>query len=422
MALSIFKRKEENLSKYREDFPVLKRQIKNKPIIYLDNACMSLRPHQVIEKSNEYYEQFPGCAGRSNHQIAQEVEKATQEARKKIAEFFGAESAKCVVFTKNCTEAINLVANGMRFQKGDVILTSDKEHNSNLLPWLKLQNAGIIKHDFVESAPENEFSLENLEKKLRHHGGKVKLVAVVYTSNLDGVTAPVKEIVKLAREFGAKVLFDCAQAAQHHEIKLKKLGADFIAVSSHKLCGPNGVGALISTEKNLELLNQFIVGGETVKDSSLDGSYVPESIPERFEAGLQNYPGIMGFGAALGYLEKVGIDNIQKHLLKLNEQATIGLSDVKGLQVLGPQLAAKRSGIYSFVLEGKKVHEVSLLLNNLHNIMVRSGAHCVHSWFNKPEQQRSVFKDGTVRASFGFYNTLEEVDTFVRAVKEISEL
>lgn len=417
--LNLFK-KEVNLNLLREDFPFLQRQIKNKPIIYFDNACMSLRPKQVVEKSNEYYYNFPGCAGRSNHLIAQEVDKAVEEARETIAKFFQTDSPKSVVFTKNCTEAINLVANGFRFQKGDVVLTSDKEHNSNLVPWLKLQNSGMIKQDYVLSTSEGEFSLDNLKLKLKEYPGKVKLVSVVYTSNLDGTTNPVKEIIELAHKAGAKVLLDCAQAAQHQEINMKKLGADFITVSSHKLCGPNGVGALISTQNNLELLGQFMVGGETVRDSNINGQYTPEEVPERFEAGLQNYPGIIGFAEGLRYLEKVGITNIHNHLIKLNEQATIGLSAIEKVHILGPQLATKRSGIISFVIEGKRVHEVSLLLNNLHNIMVRSGAHCVHSWFN--QHKESIFKEGTIRASFGFYNTIEEVDQFVKAVKEISEL
>lgn len=413
--------KKADLAGFRADFPLFQRQIKNKPIIYFDNACMSLRPRQVIDKSNEYYYNFPGCAGRSNHRIAEEVEQAVHEARREIAKFFGAEE-KAVVFTKNCTEAINLVANGLAFKLGDVVLTTDKEHNSNLVPWLKLQKQGLIRHEYVNSTSTNEFSLEAFGQKLKEYNGKVKLVSMVFTSNLDGVTNPVKEIVKVAHKYNAKVLLDCAQAVVSHEVKLNRLSADYIAVSAHKMLGPNGIGALISTAENLRLLSQFIVGGETVKDSNLDGSYVMEDLPERFEAGLQNYPGIIGFGEAVRYLERVGVDNVHRQLVKLNQYVTDGLKDVPNLHVLGPSEAAKRSGVFSFVLKGKNVHEVSLLLNNLHNIMVRSGAHCVHSWFNKQENNSSAFKDGTVRASFGFYNTIEETEVFVKAVKEIIKL
>lgn len=413
------------MDNFRQDFPLLERRLNNKPIIYFDNACMSLRPKQVIEKSNEYYYNYPGCAGRSNHKIAQEVETAVHEARKIIAQFFNAESEKCVVFTKNTTEAINLVAYGFPFKSGDVVLTSDKEHNSNLIPWLKFQKEGRLIHDYVASTETNEFSLTNFEEKLKQHQGKVKLVSIIFTSNLDGVTNPVKEIVKIAHKYGAKVLFDCAQAVMHQEINIKKLGADFIAVSAHKMLGPNGIGALISTKENLGLLNQFITGGETVKDSSMERDsstegYVMEEIPERFEAGLQNYPGIIGFGEAVKYVEKVGVEKSHKHIVSLNQQITLGLRDVPRLHLLGPAEAEKRSGIFSFVLDGKNIHEISLLLNNLHNIMVRSGAHCVHSWFNLHKD--SVFKDGTVRASLGFYNTAEEAEAFVKAVKEISRL
>ncbi|PIZ50797.1 selenocysteine lyase [Candidatus Woesearchaeota archaeon CG_4_10_14_0_2_um_filter_33_13] len=416
---SLFNKKVE-LTELRKDFTVLSRQINNKPIVYFDNACMSLRPKRVLEVMEEYYNKFPGCAGRSNHTISNEVGKAVDESREKIAKFFGADKHS-IIFTKNCTEAINLIANAFPFKSGDLVLTTDKEHNSNLLPWLRLEKKWEIKHDWVESGVKNEFSMDNFIKKITEYKGKVKLVSIVHTSNIDGVTNPVKDIARVAHRHGAKVLLDCAQSAQHQEINIKKLGVDFIAVSSHKLLGPNGVGALISTKENLEQLNMFLVGGETVKDSTIV-DFVPEDLPERFEAGLQNYPGIIGFAAAVEYLEKVGIRNIHKHVVKLNEIASKGLSTLKGITILGPKDAEKRSGILSFVIKGKNVHEVSLLLNNMHNIMVRSGAHCVHSWFNKEENKKSLFKEGTIRASFGFYNTEEEVEKFVNAVKEISEL
>ncbi|MBT3814785.1 cysteine desulfurase [Candidatus Woesearchaeota archaeon] len=419
MLESIFGKKID-FNELRKDFTVLNRTINDKPIIYFDNACMSLRPKQVLKVMNEYYNKFPGCAGRSNHTISEEVNKAVEKARESIAKFFHAKP-EAVVFTKNCTEAINLVANAFPFENGDVVLTTDKEHNSNLIPWLRLQKKWLIKHDVINSEPKNIFSTDELIKKLNQYKGKIKLVSVVYTSNLDGVSNPVKDIIRICHKHKVKVLLDCSQSALHHEINIKKLDADFIAVSSHKMLGPNGVGALISTKENLEMLDQFLVGGETVQDSSYD-DFVVEKIPERFEAGLQNYPGIIGFGEAIKYLDKIGFKNIHEQLIKLNSVATAGLSEIKNVKILGPINASKRSGIISFVIKGKKVHEVSLLLNNMHNIMVRSGAHCVHSWFNKIENKESVFKDGTVRASFGFYNTIEEVEIFVKAVKEISEL
>jgi cysteine desulfurase / selenocysteine lyase len=419
MLESIFGKKVD-FNELRKDFTVLNRTINDKPIIYFDNACMSLRPKQVLKVMNEYYNKFPGCAGRSNHTISEEVNKAVTNAREKVAKFFGAKE-EAVLFTKNCTEAINLVANSFPFDNGDVILTSDKEHNSNLLPWLKLQKEWKIKHDIIQSGPKNEFSIDNLITKLNEHKGKVKLVSIVYTSNLDGVTNPVKDIIRICHKHKVKVLLDCAQAALHHEINIKKLDADFIAVSAHKILGPNGVGALISTKENLELLKQFLVGGETVSDSTYE-DYTPEKIPEKFEAGLQNYPGIIGFGEAVKYLENITIKNVQKHLLHLNGIATSGLSKIENVQILGPKEVEKRSGIVSFIIKDKNIHEVSLLLNNTYNIMVRSGAHCVHSWFNREENEKSIFKDGTIRASFSFYNTEDEVNQFVKAVKEISEL
>jgi cysteine desulfurase/selenocysteine lyase len=188
------------------------------------------------------------------------------------------------------------------------------------------------------------------------------------------------------------------------------------------MLGPNGIGALVSTPDNLKRLNQFLVGGETVIDSSLEGTYVLEEIPERFEAGLQNYPGIIGFGAAVNYLKHISVKQVHEHVTNLNEQVTAGLLEIPRVIILGPGNAAKRGGILSFIVQGKNVHEVSLLLSKLHNIMVRSGMHCVHSWFNKPEHKDSVFREGTVRVSFGLYNTPEEVELFLDAIKAIAKL
>lgn len=420
--LKIFSKnpKKINQELYRQDFPLLNKKHHNKPIIYFDNACMSLRPIQVMQKMNEYYENYPACAGRSNHFLAQQVEQEIHQSRSTIAKFFNT-SPKAIVFTKNATEALNLVAHSYPFNKDDVVLTSDKEHNSNLIPWLKLQQQGKLKYDYLSTTKTNEFDLNNLKSKLEQYHGKVKLVSIVYTSNLDGVTNPIKEISQLVHKHKAKLMVDATQAALHQEINIKKLNIDYLAISSHKLCGPNGLGILISTEPNLKILDQFLVGGETIQDSTLN-SYIPEKIPERFEAGLQNYPGIIGFAEALKYIKKVGIINIHNHLLILNQYATEQLQTIPKLHILGPIEPEKRSSIISFVIEKKNIHEISLLLSNLHNIAVRSGAHCVHSWFNKPENKSSLFKDGTIRISFSFYNTIEEVDVFIKAIKEISRL
>ncbi len=425
-----FFRKEIVPEEIRKDFTFLN---SNPTLAYLDNACMSLRPDIVPTTLTRYYHEFPGCAGRSNHHTANKVQEEITQAREKVAKFFGAKSLNQVIFTKNCTEAINMVANSFKFQNGDVVLTTDKEHNSNLVPWLKLQNKWHIKHDYIPSAPKNEFSTDNLIKKLNEHKGKVKLVSVVFTSNLEGVTNPVKDIIRLAHKHKAKVLLDCAQASLHHQINIKKLDADFITVSAHKMLGPSGVGALIGKEEELNKLDQFLVGGETVVDSFLTPKtpsspeqplihYVADKLPHKFEAGLQNYPGIMAFGAAVDYLDKLGPENVQDHLIKLNKIVTEGLKTIPQVKLLGPVDPKKRCGIFSFTIENKSTHEVALLLDNTYNIAVRSGQHCVHSWFNQDKNKNSPFVDGTIRASFGPYNTEAEAQKFVQAIKEISEL
>lgn len=394
------------MDKIRADFPALNQKQK---IIYFDNACMTLRPKQVIDKLREYYEEYPGCAGRSHHKIAQRVTSEVDNARKLLRKSFNARKQEEIVFTKNCTEAINLVANSLKLERGDMVLSTDKEHNSNLMPWQILaKNKGIL-HKVVKSAEDNTFDMDAFEKML---DGNVKLVSMVHTSNLDGVTIPAKEIIKLAHKHGAKVLLDGAQSAPHKEIDLKKLDVDFFACSGHKMCGPTGIGMLYGKAEHLERLDPFIVGGETVVETTYD-SYELEKPPERFEAGLQHYAGIIGFGAAVQYLDKVGKKNIEKHEVKLNKVISEGLLSDPKLSLIGPKDAVLRGGVFSFNVKGMSPHDVALSLDNSRNIMIRSGAHCVHSWFNAHKLQ------GSARASLYLYNTEEEAQSFVQEVKKI---
>ncbi len=379
-----------------KDFPKLN-------VIYVDSACMSLRPLCVIDKMNEYYISYPSCGGRSHHQLGEKVQSEVEKARKKVAKFFGAKTDE-IIFTKNATEGINVVANGLNLKK---VLISDKEHNSNLIPWLKKGVKVVV----CKSNEDNTFDLKEFENKVKG----VDLVSVVWTSNLDGVTNPVKEIIKIAHKNSVRVLVDAAQAAAHKDINVKKLDVDFLVCSAHKMCGPSGVGVLYGKKHLLEEVGSFIVGGDTVKNSNYT-NFIFEDIPKRFEAGLQNYPGIIGFGVAIDYLSKIGLSKIEKHVVALNEYLTAKLSKIKGFELIGPQSAEQRSGIISFNLKGKDPHEVALLLDSIANICVRSGQHCVHSWFNAHKL------DGSVRISLYFYNTFEECEKIYEEVKKISEL
>lgn len=395
-----------NIEKTREDFPVLQREVHGKPIIYFDNACMTLRPIQVIDKINEYYREYPACGDRSAHRLGRRVDEEIVKSRESIKKFINAKKTEEIIFTKNTTEGINLVANSIKLEKGDVVLGTDKEHNSNLLPWLKLAAAGI-KHDVVDSNHDNTFSVEKFKEKLSKD---VKLVAIVHTSNIDGVTNPMKEIIKISHDNGSLVLVDAAQSVPHHDVDVRKPDADFLAFSGHKTLGPSGTGVLYGKEHLLEKMGAFIVGGGTVIDTTYDKAKF-EEIPEKFEAGLQNYAGIIGLGEAARYLMKTGKDNIQKHETELNRIITEGVSEM--VDIIGPKEAGKRSGIVSFNYKNVDPHDIAMMLDEMDNISVRSGAHCVHSWFNKHNLK------GSVRASLYLYNTSEECDKFVEALKKV---
>ncbi len=396
-----------NVEKPRKDFPPLDCQ---KPVIYFDNACMTLRPRQVIEAMNEYYEKYPGCGGRSMHRFGKETSEKYAQARKIISKHIGAEKPAEIVFTRNTTEGINLVANSFGLKRGDVVLTTDREHNSNLIPWMFLEKKVGIKHKIIKSKNDMTFDLESFERAVKG----VKIVSFVHTSNLDGYTLPVKEIIEIAHKNGALVLLDGAQYVPHNNLDVRKLDVDFYAFSGHKMIGPSGTGVLYGKMELLERLDQFIVGGDTVKDSTYTG-YIQEDVPERFEAGLQNYSGFIGLAAAIKYLSGIGMDNIQKHEHGLNRIASEDAENIKGLKIIGPSSVQERGGILSFNIEHMDPHSIAIMLDS-RNIMVRSGMHCVHSWFNAHKI------NGSVRASFYFYNTKEEVEIFIQKLEEIAKL
>lgn len=390
-----------NIEKIRKDFPILN---VSKAPIYFDNACTTFKPKQVIRKIDEYYNEYPSCGGRSNHRLSAKVDEEVLKARRAIANFFNAKSESEIIFTRNTTEGLNLIANAFKFKSGDVVLGSDKEHNSNLLPWLLARSRGIKREIFKFN------DIEDFKRKVKN----AKLVSIVHTSNVDGTSNNVQEMTKIAHEHDVPVLIDAAQSAPHKEINVKKLGVDFLACSGHKMLGPSGIGVLYGKKEMLEQLNHFMVGGDTVNNTWND-AYDIKEIPERFEAGLQNYAGMTGFGEAVNYLKKIGLQDIEKHEQELNKKMTEGLSSL-GIKMLGPQDYRLRSGIASFNVGSMSPHDVSLMLN-AKNIMVRSGMFCVHSWFNA-----NNIKIGSARASFYLYNTKEEVEQMLEQMKLIVKL
>ncbi|MDD5254011.1 MAG: cysteine desulfurase [Candidatus Nanoarchaeia archaeon] len=388
-----------NMDKTRKDFPVLNK------IIYLDSACMSLKPIQVIEKINEYYKDYPGCGGRGVHSISKKVDEECLNARKQIQKLLNIKNEEQIVFTKNTTEALNLVYNSLKFKK---VITTDKEHNSNLVPVLRLKKEKGIKHDIIFGNKDNTFNLEEFQDKIKD----TQLVSMVHTSNLDGTTIPAKEIIKIAHENNSLVMLDGAQSAPHKEIDLKKMDVDLFACSGHKMLGPTGIGMLYGKEEVLEKLDPFILGGETVTNSTYE-SYTLEKIPNRFEAGLQHYAGIIGLGEACNYLRKVGMENITNQEIKVNKIIDDGLRNIDGINIIGPSDVRLRPGITSFTYKNKDVHQIALLLDHSKKIMMRSGQHCVHSWFNNHNLK------GSVRASLYLYNNEDDAHKLVDGLKDV---
>ncbi|MDD5331523.1 MAG: cysteine desulfurase [Candidatus Nanoarchaeia archaeon] len=392
-----------NFDKIRQDFPILNK------VTYLDSACMSLKPIQVIDKINEYYKEYPGCGGRGMHSISKKVDEEVLNARKEIQKLLNIKKEDQIVFSKNTTESLNLVYNGLKINGG--IITTDKEHNSNLVPVIRLCKKNGLKHTTIGSK-DGIFDLEEFKEKMNRD---VKLVSMVHTSNLDGSTIPAKEIIKIAHENGALTMLDGAQSAPHKEIDLKKLDVDLFACSGHKMLGPTGIGMLYGKEEILDKMEQFILGGETVTNSTYN-SYEIEKVPNRFEAGLQHYSGIIGFGEACRYLRKVGMDNIVKQELKVNQIIDDGLRNIEGVSILGPEDVGLRPGITSFNYKNKDVHQIALLLDHSKKIMMRSGQHCVHSWFNKHNIK------GSVRASLYLYNNEEDANKLVDGFKQVTKI
>jgi len=397
-----------DVTRVRKDFPLLDQE---KPPIYLDSACQSLRPRQVIDSMNEYYFDFPACGGRSVHRLATEVSIRLDKAREDVASFVGVQDPECIIFTKSATESMNTVAKGLHLKKGDVVITTDMEHNSNHVPWLLLAKERGIKRHIVPFSALEEGDMEPLKQEMENG---VKLVSVVQTNNVDGSTLHLKEVVEIAHDHGALVMADGCQTAPHNPLDLEKLDVDLYAWSMHKMLGPSGTGILYGKREMLEQVDPLITGGGCVAITSYDSADILP-IPDKFEAGLQNYAGIIGSGAAVRYLNEIGIEDVQEHEHRLNTMATKELSDVPQLSMLGPSDPVRKGGIFSFNLKGMLPHDVAMILDEIGSVFIRSGMHCVHPYFT------SRGLEGCARASFYLYNTEDDIRKFVETVKFVAD-
>jgi cysteine desulfurase/selenocysteine lyase len=398
-----------NLEAIRKDFPLLSRA--SQPA-YLDNACMTLKPRQVIDALTRYYEDYPFCAGRAVYEGAATVERKVEETRGAVARLINATSKDEIVFTRNTTEAINLVSRAFPFENGQAILTSDKEHNSNLVPWQLASRLRGTRHVIVSSAEDGRFDLKRFESTLERE--KPAMVSMAHTSNLDGTTIPVAEVVAAAHAAGAVVMLDAAQSVPHGPVDVQALDVDLVAFSLHKMLGPTGVGVLYGKADVLARLDEFNVGGETVNDTTY-ASHEMKDAPARFEAGLQDYAGLIAAKEAVDYIERLGPSNIALHESELNAQIDAALREIPGVSVLGPVDPQERGGITSFNVAGLDPHEVAILLEDLSGVMVRSGDHCVHSWFNANKIP------GSVRSSVYLYNSRADVERLTDGVGLIAK-
>ena len=399
-----------NISEIRKNFPLLKSA---NPPVYFDSACQSLRPEKVINAIKEYYEEYPACGERSLHRLGDKVTKKVDEARLEIARFIGVKENE-IIFTKNTTESINLIAHSLPFEDGDSVLISDKEHNSNFLPWIILEKEKKIKLIILET--ENGLiNLNLLADTLKKN--KIKLVSLALTSNLDGETIEIKAISKIVKENGALLLLDAAQSMLHRKINAKELKVDFLAFSGHKMLGPSGTGVLYvnNLPENHYQLSPFIVDGGTILD--LDGKKpIFLEGPEQFEAGLQNYAGIIGLGEAVKFLKSLGLENIETYENKLSKIFYQKLAEDKDLTVINPTIPNESRSLVSFFIKNKDSHRLCLLLDEGFNIAARSGFFCDHFYFHKKNIP------GALRFSFAFYNTEEEINFTVDSLKKIKEI
>jgi len=395
----------------RAQFPALATRPGRTVPHYLDSACMSLVPSPVLAAMEEYYTEFPGCAGRSLHRFATEVSHRVEASREGFARFLHADSAASVVFVRNATEAINVVGNGIAWKRGDGVLVSDQEHNSNLVLWQRIRDELGVRLHVLYLPDDGSFDGDALDDVLAKG---VRLVSLFHTSNLDGRSLPVPEIVERAHARGAEVLIDGCQAAPHTPLDLKRLGVDYYALSAHKMLGPTGTGVLVGTPSALGSLRPLLLGGETVEWSTLE-QHALRPPPHRFEAGLQNYAGILGAHAGIKFLESTGLEAIAEHDRALNQWVTREMSGEPRVTVLGPKDPRHRPTIFAFAVRGIDPNDVALFLDEGYDVMVRSGRHCVHSWY----ERRGI--PGNARASFYMYNNAEDARALVTGLRELIE-
>ena len=405
-----------NVNEIRKDFPILSRKVYGKPLVYLDNAATSQKPHAVIETIAYYYQNYNSNVHRGVHALSMEATEHYEAARGKVANFIGAPNSDCLIFVRGTTEGINLVASSWAMPNlgpGDEILLSEMEHHSNLIPWQRVAQTSGAVLKFIPVTEEGTLNLKNLPSLINN---KTKLVSITHVSNVLGTINPVKEIARKAHDVGALIMLDAAQSVPHMPVDVQDLECDFLAFSSHKMLGPTGIGGLYVKPSVLKTMQPFQSGGEMVKEVSFETASWNEA-PFQFEAGTPSIAASIGLGAAIDYLQSLGMDQVRNHEMAITQYA---LDELKHLSedftFFGPNDISIRGGAISFHSSLVHPHDLGTILDQ-EGIAIRTGHHCA-----MPLVRERLKVSATARASFYIYNTESEVDQLVKALKKATRI
>ena len=406
----------ETFESLRNDFPVLERKVRDgKKLVYLDNAATTQKPIQVIDAISDYYKNNNSNIHRAVHALAEESTEAFEQTRDKVAEFLNTKDSQEIIFVKGTTEAINLVANAWgrdNVKEGDIIVTTEYEHHSNIVPWQLLTQDKKAQLKYIDINDNGELMIDQLDEYLST--GKVKLVAFSHVSNVLGTITPVKEIISKCKNAGVKTLIDGAQAVPHMKVDLTELDCDFYAFSAHKMLGPTGVGVLWAKKEILEKMTPYQGGGDMIREvHKYETTW--NDLPYKFEAGTPNIADVIGFKTAIEYLQKIGMENIRNHELELTKYALEQMENVPGITLYGTKEPKKRGGVVSFNFNDVHPHDVGTIIDK-DGVAIRSGHHCAQVLMEK------LNVAATNRASFYIYTTKEEIDALIAALQNVAKV
>ena len=396
----------------RADFPILNQEVHGKPLIFLDNGASAQKPRQVIDAMRDVYESEYANVHRGAYYLSEKATERYEGARDIVQRFLNARNRQEIVFSKNVTEAINLVAYSYArrvLEPGDEIIITDMEHHSNIVPWQLMRDERDLVLKFVSCTDDGEFRIEDLAKLITP---KTRLISLTHVSNVLGTVVPIKEVAKLAHDNGAKLMVDGAQAVMHMPVDVQDLDCDFYAFTGHKIYGPSGIGVLYGKEELLETMPPFLAGGDMINTVSM-GESTWAALPAKFEAGTPPIAQAIGLGVALEYVSSIGLEGIAAHEIDLLTHATQQLSSIDGLRIIGT--APGKTSVISFTMDCAHPHDISTIIDRA-GVSVRAGHHCA-----QPLMER-MGVPATTRASFGMYNTRDEVDTLVAALDSVREL